>query len=147
MISSRNKNNEIIHGVVENAYVPSSVGRLPIKILSGFSGFTADCTNGKIGLHYFPWFVCTTSCQLSTEKARKSSLPRQLRFKGYHPRMLHYSNMLRGPSIKVDMFGVMWFVQIPRSLLQIIGDGKRQIVGFINHSGPPLKRHPRHATN
>ena len=101
----------------------------------------------KIGLHYFPWLVCTTSCQLSIEKARKSSLPRQLRFKGYHPRMLHYSNMFRGPSIKVDMFGVMWFVQIPRSLLQIIGDGKRQIVGFINHSGPPLKRHPRHATN
>ena len=30
------QNNEKIHGVVENAYVPSSVGRLPIKILSGF---------------------------------------------------------------------------------------------------------------
>ena len=66
-----------------------------------------------------------TSTITDVNKARKKLFAKTCNFGSKdttHARMLHYSNMLRGPSIKVDMFGVMCFVQIPRSLLQIIGD-------------------------
>ena len=63
-----------IHNIIKETLIPSSIGRLPRKILSSYSGFTADQWKNWTSLFNFLWYVFTVYCLTNTSSVGGFSL-------------------------------------------------------------------------